>query len=127
MPAPRESSRRGAELLAPEQAGMATVWAVCWMAVCLTVGWVGIGLAAAEAHQHHVDGAADLTAVSAAARLQRGGDACAAAVTVAEVNDVLLADCRLEAEDVVVTVREEVDLPFGIRRWVWGEARAGPS
>ncbi len=127
MSAPPERSRRGARPLASGQSGMATVWAVCWVAVCLTVGWVGIGLAAAEARQHHIDGAADLAAVSAAARLQRGGDPCAAAVTVAEVNDVLLADCRTEGEDVVVTVREEVALPFGIRRWVWGEARAGPA
>lgn len=106
--------------------GMATVWAVGWMAVCLTVAWVALVLAAAAARQHQVDGAADLVSLSAAARLQRGGDACAAAASVAGANRVVLDECQVDGTDVRVAVRAPLDLPFGIHRWVRGEARAGP-
>ncbi|MGI8700428.1 MAG: Rv3654c family TadE-like protein [Nocardioidaceae bacterium] len=106
--------------------GIATTWAVCWMAVCLTVGWIALVLAAAVARQHSVDGAADLASLSAAARLQSGGDPCAAAARVAAANGVLLSRCHVDGEDVVVTVRELLRMPFGIRRWAEGQARAGP-
>ncbi len=107
--------------------GIATVWAAGWMAVCLTVGLVGLALAAAAASQHRLDGAADLVSLSAAGRLQRGGNACAVAAAVATANRVLLADCRVVGNDVVVTVRALVELPFGIRRWASAQARAGPT
>lgn len=107
-------------------AGMASLWAVGWIAVCLTVSLIGMGLAAGEAGQHHADGAADLVSLSAAARLQRGGDACAAASAVAAANHVVLGTCRVVGADVVVTVRCSIQLPFGIHRLVVGAARAGP-
>lgn len=110
-----------------DDTGIATMWAVCWMAVCLTVAWVALVVAAAVAQQHQVDGAADLASVSAAARLQRGGDACSAAARVAAANGVVLSRCLVDGEDVVVAVRELLRLPLGIRRWVEGEARAGPG
>ena len=111
----------------PGQAGIATVWAIAWMFVCLTVGWLGMVVALVVACQHHVDAAADLTSISAAARLQNGGDACRTAAAMAQVNDVSLTACRVAGEDVIVTVRDRIDLPFGLRPWVSGQARAGPS
>lgn len=107
--------------------GIATVWAVAWMFVCLTVGGIGALLAGAEVSQHHVDGAADLAALSAAARLQRGGDPCPTAAAVSAANQVTLVRCRVDGEDVLVTVRARLDLPFGLHPWVSGEARAGPA
>ncbi len=108
------------------QHGIATVWAVAWMFLCLTVGAIGALVAAAEASQHHVDGAADLAALSAAARLQRGGDPCPAAAAVSAANEVTLVRCRVDGDDVLVVVRARLDLPFGLHPWVSGEARAGP-
>jgi secretion/DNA translocation related TadE-like protein len=109
------------------QSGIVTIWAIAWMFVCLTVGWIGMAVALAEADQHHVDAAADLTSLSAAARLQNGGDACRTAASVAQANGVALNACRVEGEDVIVTVRDRIDLPFGLHPWVSGQARAGPS
>ena len=69
--------------------------------------WPGSAMlvAAATARQHHVDGAADLVAVSAAS-------ACSAAATPARSpsdfasrNDVVLRSCRVDGDDVVIAVR----------------------
>lgn len=124
---PHDRPRRPARLLRKNaQSGMASVWAVSWIAVCVTVGWFAVVTAAVEARQHQVDGAADLVSLSAASRLQHGGDACTAAAELAAANDVLLTRCHVNHEDVEVTVRTAMDLPFGMHRWIEGRARAGP-
>ncbi|MDN5979709.1 Rv3654c family TadE-like protein, partial [Bifidobacterium mongoliense] len=57
--------------------------------------------------------AADLTALSSAAVLwHTQGDACAAAGTIADRHGGRLASCRVDGEDVVVTVAIPTRVPF---------------
>jgi len=109
-----------------EQHGYATVWAVGWIAVLATVAWAAVLLAVAVAHQHRLDGSADLVALSAAQSLQRGGDACATAAEVAAASHVRLATCTRDEWDVTVHVTERLDLPLGLTVTIDGSARAGP-
>ena len=106
--------------------GVATVWAAAWIFVCVMLGWLSMLAAAVVAAQHHLDGAADLSSLSAAARLQRGGDACAAAARIAEANSVTLSRCAREGADVVVTVTDAIRLPFSVDGSLTSTARAGP-
>lgn len=108
-------------------AGFATVWAVIWTTVLVLVGWVCLLVAGLVARQHQLDGAADLVALSAASRVQRGGDGCEAAAQIAAANHVSLVTCQVEGVDVVVEVGVNVDLPFGITGRLAGNARAGPE
>lgn len=116
---PREGRRRSDD-------GVAAVWAAAWIFVCVLVGWLGMLAAAVVAAQHHLDAAADLSSLSGAARQQRGGDACAAAIRIAEANSVTLARCALEGADVVVTVTDAIRLPFSVNGSLTSTARAGP-
>lgn len=109
------------------QAGIAVVWALAWMYVCLTLSGVALVLSYAEARQHQVDGSADLAAIAAAAALQRGDDACRAASATAGANHVTLSSCRVEGLDVVVGVQARVNLPFGLHPWAHADSRAGPA
>jgi secretion/DNA translocation related TadE-like protein len=106
--------------------GLATVWGLAWLAVCLTVGWLSVVAAGIASTQHHLDAAADLAALSAAARLQRGGDACAVADQIAGDNAAEVSGCTIDGGDVVVTVHGVVPLPFGLDGAMTAEARAGP-
>jgi secretion/DNA translocation related TadE-like protein len=105
---------------------MATLWGLAWIFVCMTVAWLAVVAAAAVAAQHRVDSAADLSALSAAARLQRGDDACGAAVEIALENDASLSRCRVDGADVVVTVGRRIELPLGLHGQLTSTARAGP-
>lgn len=118
---------RDGRSVAHDQAGTATVWATAWILVFALVAGVGGVLGVAASRQHHVDGAADLTALSAAQVLQRGGDACSTAREVAVANQVVLSSCRTVRDDVLVVVRERLALPFGWHPWLSGRARAGPE
>ena len=109
------------------ECGVATVWAIGWITVCLLIGGIGLTVAAAASAQHRVDGAADLASLSAAAGLQRGVDPCAAASLVARANHVALKRCTVRGADVLVVVTIRLRLPFGIERWALAEARAGPT
>jgi secretion/DNA translocation related TadE-like protein len=110
-----------------DAAGIATVWAMAWMMVLATFAGIGGLLGMAAARQHQVDAAADLAALSAAARLQHGGDACAAAQHVAVANRADLTRCRVAGGDVVVAVSQRLFLPFGLHVQISGRARAGPG
>jgi secretion/DNA translocation related TadE-like protein len=111
----------------PEPFGYATVWALLWATVLAMVGLICVALALAAAAQHRADGAADLASISAAARLQHGGDACGTAARIARANSTRLLACAIEDRDVVVTVEAALGLPFGLRVRLSGEARAGPG
>jgi secretion/DNA translocation related TadE-like protein len=111
---------------ARSERGFATVWALSWMAVCLTLGEVSLLAAAAVAAQHHLDGSADLAALAAAARLQSGGDPCSAAGATANDNAVELIACRHTGPDVEVTMATTLRLPAGIAVRLRSVARAGP-
>ncbi len=109
------------------QRGYATVWAAGWMAVCLSVTWLVLLLVVAVARQHHLDGAADLVSLSAAAAQQRGRDPCTTAADIAAANAVRLVDCSVRGVDVVVRVGDTVRLPIGITLGLTSSARAGPD
>ncbi len=110
-----------------DSAGVATVWAIAWIFALVMLGGIGLALGFAVSRQHQLDAAADLTALSAAARLQDGRDFCAAAAEVARANHVELVDCHRRSQDVVIAVRARIALPFGLGGWVSAQARAGPS
>jgi secretion/DNA translocation related TadE-like protein len=112
---------------AHHERGYATVWAVGWIAVLLLLSWVALVLAVAVAHQHRLDGAADLAALSAADALQRGQDACASANQVARANDASMTDCAIDGWDVTVHVSSRLTLPAGLAASIEAAARAGPS
>jgi secretion/DNA translocation related TadE-like protein len=103
------------------------VLALGWIAVLLTVGWIAAIAGAVAAAQHRVDGAADLAALSAAQAVQSGRpDGCAVAEHVASSNGVTVRDCRRDGVDVVVTVADELDLPWSLDGAMTATARAGP-
>jgi secretion/DNA translocation related TadE-like protein len=114
------------DLRSPREDGVATVWAITWIFVCLTIGWVGVVVAAVVATQHRLDAAADLSVLSGAAELQRGRDACGAAADIARENGVDIARCRVDHDDVIITVARTVSLPFGVDGALTSTARAGP-
>jgi secretion/DNA translocation related TadE-like protein len=97
------------------------------MLVVLMVGLVSAMGAAVAASQHHVDGAADLVALSSARRLSDGEDPCATAAAVAAANDVELDDCQVDGLNVVVEVSDRMALPFDLDATLTGQARVGPS
>lgn len=107
--------------------GFATIWAVGWILVCLSIGWLSLLAAAVVARQHHLDSTADLASIAAATRVQVGSDGCAAAQQVAERNGVELTACGVHDDDVVVTVEDRADLPFGLDGRLMSKARAGPA
>lgn len=109
------------------QEGVATVWALAWIAVCLTMGWVGLVAAGAVAAQHHLDGSAELASLAGAAALQEGRDGCAVARQTAGDNGVHVVNCSLVAGDLVVAAEDTVPLPFGIDGTLSSAARAGPD
>lgn len=109
------------------EAGVATVWGIAWIFVCLSIGWLGLVATMVVASQHHVDAAAELASLSGAARLQRGGDACALADRVAADNDVEVSLCSVEGADVVVEVSDALALPFGLDGRLVARSRAGPD
>lgn len=107
--------------------GYATVWAVGWMSVCLTLAWTVLLLVVDVARQHHLDGAVDLAALSAAAAAQDGDDPCRTAARLAAENAVDLAGCSTHGGDVVVSVTDRLGLPVGITLILTSRARAGPE
>jgi secretion/DNA translocation related TadE-like protein len=119
----RLTRRRGRRAL---EHGTATVWAAWWILTCAFIGAVIFLGAAIEARQHHLDGAADLAALSAAGRLEHAGAACATAAAIATANNVGLATCRVEGGDVVVVLTDTIALPLGVGGEIRAEARAGP-
>lgn len=110
-----------------DEAGSATVWALVWVLLIAWLGQIGILVVGVVARQHDVDAAADLAALSAAGRLQRGGDACDAARQVAGARQVQIVRCLvIEGADVHLDVRAAVALPLGLSVELRSAARAGP-
>ncbi len=106
--------------------GYASIWAVAWIGCFLALTVAALLVAGVVARQHHLDGSADLVALSAAGALRHGSDACEAASRVAATNQVSLGECRPDQGDVIVEVTDRVDLPLGLHLDLVGEARAGP-
>ncbi len=118
--------RRHRRLRPRDECGIATIWAVTWIFVLSSVGWLGVMVTSIAGRQHHLDGAVDLVSLSAAARLQRGGDPCGVAAEIAAANRVDLRSCDVDGSDVIVTVETSMSLPFGLDGGLTATARAGP-
>lgn len=95
--------------------------------MCLVVALAGSGLTFAVARQHQLSAAADLASLSAAKRLQQGGDACATARRTVRENDARIQSCQVRGQDVVVSVTDVLHLPFDLQARLVAEARAGPA
>jgi secretion/DNA translocation related TadE-like protein len=109
-----------------DESGSATIWALAFMGVSAALAWIGLWAASAVALQHHLDGSADLASLAGAAVLQSGGDACAVARETAKDNAATVVACSVVHSDVLVTVKESVQLPFGLPGSFQSAARAGP-
>ena len=103
--------------------GSAAVSGVVAMLLLITVTVAGAQAGAAVVVRHRVTGAADLTALAAAARLAEGDEsACEQAKRVAAENRAELTSCAVSGWEVVVEVSAVT--PFGP---VNARARAGPA
>ncbi|WP_258345210.1 Rv3654c family TadE-like protein [Saccharopolyspora gregorii] len=108
--------------------GVATVLAAVLVLGVIAIVGFGMVLGSVMLARHRADGAADLAALAAAARVQQGGErACAAARGVAAEMRARVLDCELAGLDarVLVEVRASMGLD-GLSPQVTGRARAGP-
>jgi secretion/DNA translocation related TadE-like protein len=107
--------------------GAVTVLAVAMLGLLLLIaGALGVAEAMVVAHRR-AQAAADLGALAGARAIQQAGDPCAAATSVATGNGAMLDSCRVEADDVVVTVRVTGPRWLGSRGDLSAQARAGPG
>jgi secretion/DNA translocation related TadE-like protein len=118
--------RRPVTRCSSDELGSATVWAIALMGLLAAVAWIGLWAASVVALQHHLDGSADLAALAGAAALQSGGDACAVARQTAKDNAATVVACSVSSSDVLVTVEDRLQLPFGLPASFRSKARAGP-
>lgn len=96
------------------------------VAVLLSITCGAGYLGAAVVARHRAQAAADLAALSAAARLAAGPEtACAQATAVARQMQVSVTGCSVDDLDVVVTV--DARLAIGQWRSARAAARAGPA
>ncbi|KAA1420308.1 flp pilus-assembly TadE/G-like family protein [Nocardioides humilatus] len=107
--------------------GAASLLVTACVGLLLLVGSALAVVGAMVAAHRSAQAAADLAALSGAAAMGSGGDACATAGAVAQDNRARLVGC--EVDNRVVTVEVEVSGP----RWLGqdhdftAEARAGPT
>ena len=95
------------------------------MLVVLAVAVIGVRVGSAVVARHRAQGAADLAALAAAARLPSGpAAACQGALDVARAMGAELADCTVAELDVVIAVVVAAGGPIGGR--AHARARAGP-
>ncbi|MCK8612983.1 Rv3654c family TadE-like protein [Gordonia sp. C13] len=116
-------------LVADDQ-GNATVLGAFAIAALAAVLVMVIYVGAAVLARHRAQSAADLSALAAAADHVAGeSDPCTAAraVAAAQRPSAEVVSCRLDGDDVLVSVRVPVDLgSFGVRA-ATASARAGPA
>ncbi len=109
------------------ETGSASLLVVSLVGVLLLIG-SALGVVAAMVTAHRTaESAADLAALAGAADRQEGGVGCEAAGSIATANGARLLDCRLEGDDVVVTVEVAGPHWLGQRADLQAEARAGPG
>lgn len=98
-----------------DERGAGTVLMIAAVLVAAVLAGLVLVVQGYVAAVHHARSAADLVAVSAAARQLRGHDACRAAAAVAEANAVRLRACRVRGDSfdfvVSVTVEQPVRAP----------------
>lgn len=95
------------------------------VAALVGVALGGVWIGSAVIARHRAQAAADLAALAAAQALAGGpAGACQAAQALAARMGAVLAQCRLDQLDVIVTVRTESTARFGGS--ALASARAGP-
>lgn len=110
-----------------DERGTATVAVLALIGVVLLVAVAAAAVLGAVVAHRQAQAAADLAGLAGAVAAEQGGDPCAAAGDVALANRGVLTDCRVDGDDVLVTVA--VDLPGEVEvlAEVSARARAGPS
>lgn len=94
--------------------------------VLVTVALVGVRVGSAVVARHRAQGAADLAALAAAARVPSGpAAACQGALEIARAMGAELADCTVAELDVVIAVVVAAGGPIGAP--ARASARAGPA
>jgi len=108
-------------------AGAATVWTAIAISALLALTGSLLLLGTATVTRHRAGHAADLAALAAASRYERGRDsACDVASSVVTKMGGRLGRCEWQGWDALITVRIA---PDGVLRWFGvaeGRARAGP-
>lgn len=118
---------RSGRVRTSDESGTATVAVLALIGVVLLVASAAAAVLGAAVAHRQAQATADLAALSGAAAAEQGADACAAASDVARANRGALAACRLEGDDVLVTVAVEVPGEVKVLGAVMARARAGPS
>lgn len=85
--------------------GYATVLSAGIIAAVVALALVVAAVVGRVADSHRAQVAADLAAVAGATALHTGGDACTVSRQTAELNDAVVAECRISGADVTVTAR----------------------
>lgn len=107
-----------------DQAGSATLLVVGLIAVTLMLGIAALAIAEFAIARARASSAADLAALAGASHYL-AADQCQAAERVAILANTRLAECRIEGEDVVVTVA--VGAPRLVRRIANLASQSPPS
>jgi secretion/DNA translocation related TadE-like protein len=110
---------------ARDEQGAAVVVGVALVAVLVLVAGVCVGTVAIVLAHRRAQVAADLASLAAAAALQRGGDACGAATSIAGRHDALVTACAVEGTSVLVTTAVTLPPALGGEQ-LRARSRAGP-
>ncbi|WGL52829.1 flp pilus-assembly TadE/G-like family protein [Nocardioides sp. BP30] len=110
-----------------DERGAVTVLAVALIGVLvLLTAAFGVVEAMVAAHRR-AQAAADLAALAGAQAIEHGGQACAAATSVAVANGARMAACAIDGRDVGVTVLVAGPRWLGAHGDLPARARAGPA
>lgn len=109
-----------------DERGSAAVLGTVLVGVLVVVAVLVAVLGGAVADQRRVASAADLGALSGAAALQQGSDACAAARSLVRRNGARLTRCATAGAVVTVRAARSTQPVLGRRFVVTSTARAGP-
>jgi secretion/DNA translocation related TadE-like protein len=125
-PMPRGGVDATSSVRPTSQTGSAAVTGTVMVAVLAVVAVFVAAVGGAVADQRRVEAAADLGALAAAAAVQMGRPACAAAGTVVRRNGARLGSCVGSGEVVTVRALRDTRPLLGRTFQVSSTARAGP-
>jgi secretion/DNA translocation related TadE-like protein len=109
-----------------EERGAASVLAVALCVALLLCSLVAVVAGRLLTDQRRVAAAADLAALAGAAAVQRGLSGCLQAQRVASANGALVTACRVDGQEVRLTVETDSARFLGRTVRPTAEARAGP-
>lgn len=109
-----------------DERGAAALVAVTLAVALLLCATAGVVAGRLLSDHRRAAAAADLAALAGAAAVQRGLAGCVHARRVAAANGAVLTHCRVDGQDVRITVRSESARLLGRLVSLRAEARAGP-